>query len=91
MGGKQCSLYDVFYSVQIKQRFLKFLVSPFNVIFLNFQFYEIVIKMLDDFQCFCGNCLPFNCVLRAILCSELYFSSELFCSLCTVNISFCGV
>lgn len=33
MGGKQCSLYDVFYSVQIKQRFLKFLVSPFNVVF----------------------------------------------------------
>lgn len=49
MGGKLCSLYDVFYSVQIKQRFLKFLVSSFNVIFLNFQFYEIVIKMLDDF------------------------------------------
>lgn len=50
MGGKQCSLYDVFYSVQIKQRFLKFLVSPFNVIFFNFQFYEIVIKMFDDFS-----------------------------------------
>lgn len=33
MGGKQCSLYGVFYSVQIKQRFLKFLVSPFNVVF----------------------------------------------------------
>lgn len=36
MGGKPCSLYDVFYSVQIKQRFLKYVVSPFNVIFLTF-------------------------------------------------------
>lgn len=36
MDGKQCSLYDVFYSVQIKQRFLKYLVSPFNVVFLTF-------------------------------------------------------
>lgn len=77
MGGKHCSLYGVFYSVQIKQRFLKYLVSPFNVVFLNFQFYEVLIKMLDDFEYFC-DCLPFSCILREVLYSALYFSSGLF-------------
>lgn len=62
MGGKPCSLYDVFYSVQIKQRFLKYLVSPFNVIFFNFWFYEII-KMLHDFECFCDDYLLFSCIL----------------------------
>lgn len=35
MELKQCSLYDVFYSVQIKQRFLKYLLSS-KVFFLTF-------------------------------------------------------
>lgn len=88
MGGKQCSLYDVFYSVQIKQRFLKYLVSPFNVIIFKFQFYEILIRMLDDFGRFCDDCLPFSCILRQILYSVLYFSSEIFGSKCKV---FCQI
>jgi len=62
--------------VQIKQRFLKYLVSLFMVISLTF--YEILIKILDDFECFCDDCLPFSCILRDISYSALYFSSALF-------------
>lgn len=45
MELKQCSLYDVFYSVQIKQRFLKYLLS-FKVFFLTFSSMKFSSKCL---------------------------------------------